>query len=106
MAKPPDFKKRGPTRLCASGEHLIGARRNVPHTVGPGNPHTVTLSGLSSGTLHHVRPDIGDFAERFDPQPWMESERDAWLIIEPFSITGRRLRSPQPQWTFHVRGYL
>ena len=26
------------------------------------------------------------------------AERDAWLIIEPFSITGRRLRSPEPQW--------
>jgi nitroimidazol reductase NimA-like FMN-containing flavoprotein (pyridoxamine 5'-phosphate oxidase superfamily) len=63
-------------------------------------------SVLVRGTLHHVRPDTGNFAERFDPQPWMDGERDAWLIIEPFSITGRRLRSPEPQWSFHVRGYL
>jgi Pyridoxamine 5'-phosphate oxidase len=63
-------------------------------------------SVLVRGTLHHVRPDTGDFAERFDPQPWMENERDAWLIIEPFSITGRRLCSPQPHWSFHWRGYL
>jgi nitroimidazol reductase NimA-like FMN-containing flavoprotein (pyridoxamine 5'-phosphate oxidase superfamily) len=62
-------------------------------------------SVLVRGTLHHVRPDTGDFAERFDPQPWMERDRDAWLIIEPFSITGRRLRSPQPEWTLML-GYL
>jgi nitroimidazol reductase NimA-like FMN-containing flavoprotein (pyridoxamine 5'-phosphate oxidase superfamily) len=63
-------------------------------------------SVLVRGTLHHVGQDTGGFAERFDPQPWMDTDRDAWLIIEPFSITGRRLRSPQPEWTFHSRGYL
>ena len=63
-------------------------------------------SVLVRGTLHHVDPDAGGFRERFDPQPWLDNERDAWLIIEPFSITGRRLHSPQPQWTFHLEGYL
>jgi nitroimidazol reductase NimA-like FMN-containing flavoprotein (pyridoxamine 5'-phosphate oxidase superfamily) len=63
-------------------------------------------SVLVRGTLHHVRPDTGDFAERFDPQPWLDTDRDAWLIIEPFSITGRRLIAPRPQWTFQLRGYL
>jgi nitroimidazol reductase NimA-like FMN-containing flavoprotein (pyridoxamine 5'-phosphate oxidase superfamily) len=63
-------------------------------------------SVLVRGTLHHVRPDTGGFAERFDPHPWMERDRDAWLIIEPFSITGRCLRSPQPEWCFHLAGYL
>jgi nitroimidazol reductase NimA-like FMN-containing flavoprotein (pyridoxamine 5'-phosphate oxidase superfamily) len=63
-------------------------------------------SVLVRGTLHHVRPDTGHFAERFDPHPWLEKDRDAWLIIEPFSITGRRLRSPQPEWSFHLAGYV
>jgi nitroimidazol reductase NimA-like FMN-containing flavoprotein (pyridoxamine 5'-phosphate oxidase superfamily) len=58
------------------------------------------------GTLHHVHPDTGHFAERFDPEPWMESNRDAWLIIEPFSISGRRLRAPTTEWALHLRGYL
>lgn len=58
------------------------------------------------GTLHHVRPDTGHFAERFDPQPWTEADRDAWLVIEPFSITGRRLRAPEPHWAFGLSGYL
>jgi hypothetical protein len=63
-------------------------------------------SVLVRGTLHHVRPDLAGFAERFDPEPWIDADRDAWLIIEPFSITGRRLRSPQPEWAFHLAGYL
>jgi nitroimidazol reductase NimA-like FMN-containing flavoprotein (pyridoxamine 5'-phosphate oxidase superfamily) len=63
-------------------------------------------SVLVRGTLHHVRPDTGHFAERFDPQPWIETARDAWLIIEPFSITGRRLRAPHAHWSFPRQGYL
>jgi hypothetical protein len=63
-------------------------------------------SVLVRGTLQHVDPDSADFRERFDPQPWLDSERDAWLVIEPFSITGRLLRSSQPQWAFHLAGYL
>jgi nitroimidazol reductase NimA-like FMN-containing flavoprotein (pyridoxamine 5'-phosphate oxidase superfamily) len=62
-------------------------------------------SVLVRGTLHHVSPDAGGFAERFDPQPWMQYDRDAWLIIEPFAITGRRLHSTQPEWLFAL-GYL
>jgi nitroimidazol reductase NimA-like FMN-containing flavoprotein (pyridoxamine 5'-phosphate oxidase superfamily) len=63
-------------------------------------------SVLVRGTLHHVDPDSSDFRERFDPQPWLENERDAWLIIEPFSISGRILRSPQPQWPLHLGDYV
>jgi len=63
-------------------------------------------SVLVRGTLHHVDPDSADFRERFDPHPWLDDERDAWLIVEPFSITGRRLRSPQPEWAFHLDGYV
>jgi len=63
-------------------------------------------SVLARGTLHHVNPVAGGFGERFDPGPWFDDERDAWLIIEPFSITGRRLRSPQAHWAFRVEGYI
>jgi nitroimidazol reductase NimA-like FMN-containing flavoprotein (pyridoxamine 5'-phosphate oxidase superfamily) len=63
-------------------------------------------SVLVRGTLHHVDPDSAEFREHFDPQPWLMDERDAWLIIDPFSITGRLLRSPQPQWPLHLDGYV
>jgi hypothetical protein len=63
-------------------------------------------SVLVRGTLHHVDPDAADFRERFDPEPWLTTERDAWLVIEPFATTGRRLRAKTPGWAFHPRSYL
>jgi len=63
-------------------------------------------SVLVRGTLHHVNPNTGDFRNRFDPQPWLDDERDAWLVIEPFSITGRQLHTDEPHWSFHLNAYL
>jgi nitroimidazol reductase NimA-like FMN-containing flavoprotein (pyridoxamine 5'-phosphate oxidase superfamily) len=63
-------------------------------------------SVLVRGTLHHVDPDAADFRERFDPEPWLAAERDAWLVIEPFSITGRRLHAAEREWPFHPTAYL
>lgn len=57
------------------------------------------------GTLHDVDRDTADFEERFDPQPWL-SDRDAWLIIDPFTITGRRLHAAEIEWVFHASAYL
>jgi hypothetical protein len=57
------------------------------------------------GTLQHVDPDAGSFSERFNPEPWLLADRDAWLVIEPFAITGRRLHAAEPQWAFHLRAY-
>lgn len=63
-------------------------------------------SVLVRGTLHHVDPDAADFRTRFDPEPWIEERRDSWLVIEPFSVTGRRLVRARGGWAFHVAGYL
>ena len=68
--------------------------------------HAQGWSVLVRGTLHHVDADAADFRARFDPHPWLTAERDAWLIIEPFVITGRRLHPTQPDWAFHLRAYL
>lgn len=68
--------------------------------------HQQGWSVLVRGTLHHVDPDAADFRARFDPQPWLTSERDAWLVIEPFEITGRRLRPAEVEWAFEQRAYL
>ena len=62
-------------------------------------------SVLVRGTLHHVDPDAASFRERFDSHPWLAAERDAWLIIEPFEITGRRLHPHGPEWPFSPRAY-
>lgn len=62
-------------------------------------------SVLVRGTLHHVDPDAASFRERFDSDPWLAAERDAWLIIEPFEISGRRLHPDGPEWAFSPRAY-
>ena len=63
-------------------------------------------SVLVRGTLHHVDPDTADFRERFDSEPWLFTERDAWLVIQPFSISGRQLHAAEADWAFHAEGYL
>ncbi len=63
-------------------------------------------SVLVRGTLLAVDPDAADFRERFDSAPWLGAERDAWLMIEPFSITGRELHPAEDEWAFHVGAYL
>ena len=59
---------------------------------------------VAARNTHHVDPDAAGFRERFDPEPWIVADRDAWLIVDPFSITGRRLH-PEEQngrFTEHV----
>lgn len=68
--------------------------------------HRQGWSVLVRGTLHHVDPDAAGFRERFDPEPWITAERDAWLVIEPFSITGRQLHAAEREWPFHPAAYL
>jgi len=68
--------------------------------------HRQGWSVLARGTLHHVDPNAADFRERFDSDPWLGPERDSWLILEPFSITGRRLHGAEPEWAFDPPAYL
>jgi nitroimidazol reductase NimA-like FMN-containing flavoprotein (pyridoxamine 5'-phosphate oxidase superfamily) len=63
-------------------------------------------SVLVRGTLHRIDADAADFRERFDPDPWVLAERDSWLAIAPFAITGRALHASAVDWAFHVRAYL
>jgi nitroimidazol reductase NimA-like FMN-containing flavoprotein (pyridoxamine 5'-phosphate oxidase superfamily) len=68
--------------------------------------HEQGWSVLVRGTLQHVDPDAADFRSRFDSHPWLATERDAWLVVEPYAIDGRRLHPAAPEWAFHVRAYL
>jgi hypothetical protein len=60
--------------------------------------HHQGWSVLVRGTLHHVDLEVFNLEARFDPQPWIETERDSWLLIAPFAITGRQLRPPEFEW--------
>jgi nitroimidazol reductase NimA-like FMN-containing flavoprotein (pyridoxamine 5'-phosphate oxidase superfamily) len=68
--------------------------------------HQEGWSVLVRGTLHEIDPDAAATRDCFDPHPWIAAERDAWLIIEPFAVTGRRLHAPEREWAFHARAYL
>jgi len=54
------------------------------------------------GTLHDVDDKAADFRNRFDPDPWILHERDAWMVIEAFQITGRKLLDPRVDWEFEL----
>jgi hypothetical protein len=57
------------------------------------------------GTLQRIDPETAGFSNRFDSEPWLP-DRDSWLVIEPFSITGRELMQGEREWAFSVRAYL
>jgi nitroimidazol reductase NimA-like FMN-containing flavoprotein (pyridoxamine 5'-phosphate oxidase superfamily) len=63
-------------------------------------------SVLVRGSLLHVDPEAADFADRFDPAPWLSEDRDSWLIVEPFHISGRRLLHSDAEWAFSPDAYL
>jgi nitroimidazol reductase NimA-like FMN-containing flavoprotein (pyridoxamine 5'-phosphate oxidase superfamily) len=67
--------------------------------------HHAGWSVLVQGTLHHLG-DAPAARELLDPQPWLGSERDSWLLIAVRSVSGRRLTAAESQWAFHIRGYL
>jgi hypothetical protein len=58
--------------------------------------HAVRHTGWSvlvQGILQRVDPDAAGFRARFDPVPWTRDDRDRWMVLEPFSISGRRIAS-------------
>jgi nitroimidazol reductase NimA-like FMN-containing flavoprotein (pyridoxamine 5'-phosphate oxidase superfamily) len=61
-------------------------------------------SVLVQGTLHHLG-EVTLVRETLDSHPWLEGDRESWLLIAPTSITGRRLHSPDVEWAFAARGY-
>ncbi len=66
----------------------------------------VGWSVLATGTLHPVDSEASEFRARFDPNPWLGSDRDRWLVIQPTRITGRRLDPEQIEWAFSPGSYL
>ena len=89
------------------GNVIAQASRNVGFQIDHADPvHRRGWAVLVRGNLQRVDPDAADFRERFDPQPWIEADRDLWLIVEPSKITGRRLHSERRPWAFPADAYL
>lgn len=73
---------------------------------GVDRPRRRGWSVLVRGALQRVDADAAGFRERFDPHPWITSERDSWLVIDPFVISGRVLPGIEPTWAFVAQAYL
>ena len=89
------------------GNVIDRAGMNVAFEIDSIDPsHCTGWSVLVRGELSHVDDAaIEGIEEHFDPQPWIGG-RDAWLMVKPVQITGRRLRAVDVEWAFHIRGYL
>jgi nitroimidazol reductase NimA-like FMN-containing flavoprotein (pyridoxamine 5'-phosphate oxidase superfamily) len=69
--------------------------------------HQCGWSVLARGVLRHLDDDaIAALEEHPRARSWLGATRDTWLVIEHLRISGRRLRAPEAQWAFHIRGYL
>jgi nitroimidazol reductase NimA-like FMN-containing flavoprotein (pyridoxamine 5'-phosphate oxidase superfamily) len=64
--------------------------------------HDAGWSVLVRGVLAEATPDT----TRDEPTPLLPEDRDAWRVIVPTMITGRRLRSSPLRWTFNPSAYL
>ena len=63
--------------------------------------HDSGWSVLVRGVLVEASPDAD-----LDPHPIVSEGRDAWRIIVPTHISGRRVRNRLQRWSFHPAGYL
>ncbi len=57
-------------------------------------------SVLTTGTLHAADRSAAEFEARFDSHPWLATDRDRWLVIQPVEITGRRIVGGATEWAY------
>ena len=43
--------------------------------------------------------------ELYDPNPWL-AERDAWILIDSWAVSGRRLHGAELLWHYRPGGYV
>jgi nitroimidazol reductase NimA-like FMN-containing flavoprotein (pyridoxamine 5'-phosphate oxidase superfamily) len=63
-------------------------------------------SVLVRGSLVHAFPDSVSAREHLDSAPWISTDRESWLFIDPWAITGRELRAAEAEWVFRRGEYL
>jgi hypothetical protein len=101
-------------KLAYFGGTLVIAIRTRPDNVidHPGRAVCFEIDGvdpsrdggwsvLVRGVLVEATPDPD-----LDSNPIDDGERDAWLAIVPTQVSGRRVCSRAPRWSFHPAGYL
>jgi hypothetical protein len=63
--------------------------------------HDGGWSVVVRGTLVESSPDPD-----LDSSPFVSNDRDAWRLIVPTQISGRRVSNHADRWSFHPAGYL
>ena len=58
-------------------------------------------SVLVRGRLSTILPQ-----SRLDPHPLVSGDRDAWRVVEPHTVTGRRIAPDPDRWPFDPAAYL
>jgi nitroimidazol reductase NimA-like FMN-containing flavoprotein (pyridoxamine 5'-phosphate oxidase superfamily) len=67
--------------------------------------HHQGWSVLVQGELLHANPTSAGFRERYDPESWL-NDPEAWLLVNPWAITGRQLHGSEPLWQVHPGEYM
>jgi uncharacterized protein len=67
--------------------------------------HHEGWSVLVRGELLHATPSSAEFRELYDPEPWL-ADRESWLLVDPWAISGREVRGAEAVWPFHPGAYL
>jgi uncharacterized protein len=67
--------------------------------------HHQGWSVLVRGELLHATPTSAEFRARYDPDSWL-TDRETWLLIVPWTISGRELHGSEPLWPFHPGDFL
>ncbi len=87
------------TRVGNSLDHVGEAVGFEIDGLDPG--HDGGWSVLVRGHLRAVSPGID-----VDSYPMITTQRDAWRLILPTAISGRRVRADAMRWSFHPAGYI
>ncbi len=101
-------------KVAVSDGTLVIAIRTRPDNVidHPGRPVCFEIDGIDPshdggwsvlvrGVLVESSPD-----PRYDSHPIDNEDREAWRIIVPTSVSGRRVVNRSLRWSFHPAGYL
>ncbi len=67
--------------------------------------HHEGWSVLVRGELLHAAASATHFRALYDPEPWL-TDRESWLLIDPWEISGRELHGREPLWQFRPGEYM
>lgn len=88
------------------GNVIEQAPSNVAFEIDSIDPvHHQGWSVLVRGELLHATPTSARFRELYDPESWLP-DREAWLLVDPWAISGRELHGTEPLWHLHPGEYM